>query len=163
MPTIDVAMESSVQAVKTVADNIYSKVDTEMASAVSNTATNNTASKTGVLSAKLAYVISLLENTTYGLSALKTASGSSVVKSVQRGVITISTGNYSNTATISSVNTSKAVVIYTGDTFGYYGSSAGAYAEHYYLELTNSTTITAECADKVDSNVKIPYQVVEYV
>lgn len=39
----------------------------------SYTVTNNTASKTGVLSAKLAYVISLLENTTYGLNALKTA------------------------------------------------------------------------------------------
>jgi len=39
----------------------------------SYTVTNNTASKTGVLSAKLAYIISLLENTTYGLNALKTA------------------------------------------------------------------------------------------
>lgn len=38
----------------------------------SYTVTNNTASKTGVLSAKLAYVISLLENTTYGLSAIET-------------------------------------------------------------------------------------------
>lgn len=35
------------------------------------TATNNKASKTGILSQKLAYVIGLLENTTYGLSALK--------------------------------------------------------------------------------------------
>lgn len=37
------------------------------------TATNNTASKTGILSQKIAYVISLLENTTYGLNALKTS------------------------------------------------------------------------------------------
>lgn len=37
----------------------------------SYTVTNNTASKTGVLSAKLAYVISLLENSSYGLSKLK--------------------------------------------------------------------------------------------
>jgi hypothetical protein len=43
----------------------------------SYTITNNTASKTGVLSAKLAYVINLLENTTYGLSAIKTAVSSS--------------------------------------------------------------------------------------
>jgi hypothetical protein len=42
---------------------------------VSNTTTNNTASKTGVLSAKLTYIISLLENTTYGLSAIKNALG----------------------------------------------------------------------------------------
>jgi hypothetical protein len=39
---------------------------------ITNTTTNNTASKTGILSAKLAYIISLLENTTYGLNALKT-------------------------------------------------------------------------------------------
>ena len=49
----------------------------------SYTITNNTASKTGVLSAKLAYVISLLENTTYGLSALQTAS-SGGLKSVTK-------------------------------------------------------------------------------
>ena len=45
----------------------------------SYTVTNNTASKTGVLSAKLAYIISLLENTTYGLSAIKNTSSSSVL------------------------------------------------------------------------------------
>lgn len=146
MATIDVAMESSVQAVKTVADNIYTKVDTEVASInttvnniyskvdteidtlttnvsavntnVSNvktvadniyakvdtelqtvddnvdaiktaTATNNTASKTGTLSQKESYAISLLENATYGLSALQTklSSGMSAVKSVQRGIV----------------------------------------------------------------------------
>ena len=106
-------VNNKIDTVDTVADNIYSKVDTEVAdikaktdtigatgdtggtstggtvmaklnklitdvsSAVSNTVTNNTASKTGVLSAKLAYVISLLENTTYGLNAIKTATSSS--------------------------------------------------------------------------------------
>lgn len=48
----------------------------------SYTITNNTASKTGVLSAKLAYVISLLENTTYGLSAIKTKLNGGVTASV---------------------------------------------------------------------------------
>ncbi len=41
--------------------------------AKNNTATNNTASKTGILSQKESYTISLLENTTYGLSAIKTS------------------------------------------------------------------------------------------
>lgn len=45
-------------------------------SAKTATATNNTASKTGTLSQKESYTHSLLENTTYGLSALKTAIGS---------------------------------------------------------------------------------------
>lgn len=76
MATIDVAMESSVQAVKTVADNIYSKVDTEMASAVSNTATNNTANKTGTLSQKLAYIAAELDNSTYGLNKILSAAQS---------------------------------------------------------------------------------------
>ncbi len=50
----------------------------------SYTATNNTASKTGVLSQKDSYMISLLENGTYGLNAIKTAASSSgVVKSIQ--------------------------------------------------------------------------------
>ena len=48
----------------------------------SYTITNNTASKTGVLSAKLAYVISLLENTTYGLNAIKTNLNNGVTASV---------------------------------------------------------------------------------
>ena len=130
---------------------------------VGNTVTNNTASKTGVLSAKLAYVISLLENTTYGLSALKTASGSSVVKSVQRGVITLTGDISSTTATISSVNTSKAVVLYTGDNIDYAGSSLPAYKDHYYLELTNSTTVTAKCGTYAGtSKIIIPYQVIEF-
>lgn len=39
----------------------------------SYTVTNNTASKTGGLSAKLSYLTSLLENSSYGLSAIKTS------------------------------------------------------------------------------------------
>jgi hypothetical protein len=94
--------------VDNVADNIYSKVDTEIAniltdigptsatggsatsgtvmaklnklisdvaSAIANTTTNNTGNKTGILSQKLSYLISLLENSTYGLNALTTAIG----------------------------------------------------------------------------------------
>ena len=107
------ALLTNMATVDTVADNIYTKVDTEVAAiktktdtigatgdtggsatagtvmgklngiftnaatAVSNTKANSTASKTGTLSQKDAYIISLLENTTYGLSALKTALGSS--------------------------------------------------------------------------------------
>ena len=41
---------------------------TNALAAVNNTKTNNTASKTGVLSAKSSYIISLLENSTYGLN-----------------------------------------------------------------------------------------------
>lgn len=46
---------------------------TSLGSIRSYTATNNTASKTGVLSAKLSYLASLLDNSAYGLSAIKTS------------------------------------------------------------------------------------------
>ena len=46
---------------------------TDAAAGKANTTTNNTASKTGILSQKASYLISLLENTTYGLNALKNA------------------------------------------------------------------------------------------
>ena len=48
-------------------------IKTDVSAVKSATAVNNTASKTGVLSAKSAYIISLLENSTYGLSAIKNA------------------------------------------------------------------------------------------
>lgn len=44
---------------------------TAAANAQNYTATNNTASKTGILSQKGSYIISLLENATYGLNAIK--------------------------------------------------------------------------------------------
>lgn len=145
----------------TAANNTASTTGTlsqKISSAIANTATNNTASKTGILSAKLAYVISLLENTTYGLSALKTASSSSVVKSVQRGVITLER-NVSNTATISPVATSKTVVLYTGDT----NNSSEEYAKNFRIQLvlTDSTTITASRGSN-SGTVTVPYQVIEF-
>ena len=121
----------------------------------SYTVTNNTASKTGVLSAKLAYVINLLENATYGLSAIKSNGGA--VKSVQRGTVNAATKNtgvdssvkmapatggpMAYTAyfdlTISAVNTSKAFVILDN----YIESNANALDNRYVPVLLNSTTI----------------------
>ena len=55
-------VDSKIDAIKTQTDNIYSKVDTEIADIVSKVATNNTANKTGVLSQKLSYLIAQNEN-----------------------------------------------------------------------------------------------------
>ena len=66
-------IENAISAVETKVDTIDGIVDTinsNVTSILNNTKTNNTASKTGVLSAKSAYVISLLENSTYGLNAI---------------------------------------------------------------------------------------------
>ena len=96
---IDVAKEASVQAVNTkvgTSSDTASSTPTTLFAGIkgliawftgvwtaaragyidtinTNTAINNTASKTGILSQKESYGIGLLENATYGLSALKTA------------------------------------------------------------------------------------------
>jgi hypothetical protein len=168
-----------IDTIKTNTDNIYAKVDTEVASAVSNTATNNTASKTGVLSAKLAYVISLLENTTYGLSAIKSNSGA--VKSVQRGTVSSSTSSKkyddnfkvwsSGTShyggiyidiTISSINMSKSFVLL--ETY-----AEGDKADNFIPVITSSTNLriyynsisgTPDNAIQMDRGVS--WQVIEF-
>ena len=121
----------------------------------SYTITNNTASKTGVLSAKLAYVISLLENTTYGLNAIKTAMGSgssSTIKSIQRGVA--DPANYKNsngyaltqwTININTVNPNKTIVILKDSYIAVKGGSS-SYGENgmhgAYLISLSATSFT---------------------
>ena len=82
MPNIDVAdkttldeTKAAVAEAKALLDSIYALVDTEIATLVTNTKANSTASTSGTLSQKLASIINSLANTTYGLSALKTAIG----------------------------------------------------------------------------------------
>lgn len=73
-------------------------IKTDVGAVKSATAVNNTASKTGVLSAKSAYIISLLENSTYGLSAIKNAitSNSGCLKSVTKTYTNVGSGNGSS-------------------------------------------------------------------
>ena len=52
--------------------NAINTVDNNVDSIKTYTTTNNTASKTGILSQKSTYIINMLENTTYGLNAIKT-------------------------------------------------------------------------------------------
>lgn len=95
-------------------------------------------------------------------SALQSG-GVSVVKSIQRGVITISDTNTKTAATISAVNTSKTFVIYTG--FNTRDGISETIQDKPYLELTNSTTVTAirrfVNTDQRCSTI-VPYQVIEY-
>ena len=88
--------------------------------------------------------------------------GVSVVKSIQRGIIKIDKVT-SASATIKSVNTNKAVVIYTGCNLMY---PPGAFEYTPYLTLTNSTTVTATRYDagaNYDWHTTIvPYQVIEF-
>ena len=86
--------------------------------------------------------------------------GVSVVKSIQRGIISMGQQTRVKTATINAVNTNKAFVIYTGVTITDSASNMWP-----YLELTNSTTVTAtRLANPVNdgSITTVPYQVIEY-
>ena len=94
-------------------------------------------------------------------SALQSG-GVSVIKSIQRGIIEINMVN-SASATIKSVNTNKAVVLYTGYNLTYKRDS---YEYEPYLTLTNSTTVTARRnlsgADYEYHTTIVPYQVIEF-
>lgn len=142
---IDTNVDNLTTAVQTV-DNIVDTINTNVNTAntnintvKTNTGVNNTASSTGSLSQKLSYLINKVE-------ALESSSSSSssVVKSVQRGVISFSRATA--TATINAVNVNKAIVVFGGSSYrGNYGGS-DPYDSGYWdarLTLTNSTTVTA--------------------
>lgn len=140
---IDINVDNLTTAVQTV-DNIVDTINTNVNTAntnintvKTNTGVNNTASSTGSLSQKLSYLINKVE-------ALESSSSSSssVVKSVQRGVISFS--STTATATINAVNVNKAIVVFGGSSWYAYGGTAGN--SGYWdarLTLTNSTTVTA--------------------
>lgn len=85
-----------------------------------------------------------------------------VIKSVQRGLITVADATQSNTDTITSVDTVKSCFFplgTTNDTTGTHGPSVlGS------LVLTNATTVTATRGTAAEDNgaLLIAYQVVEF-
>lgn len=82
------------------------------------------------------------------------------VNSVQHGTVTISSGNTSGTATISSVTTSLSAVMYLGATMS---TTTTSYAvAHARIDLTNATTITANRAGSSTAVLTVGYCVVEF-
>lgn len=83
-----------------------------------------------------------------------------VLKSVQRGTITLNNVT-SNTATISAVNLSTAMLSMQGFTYNTGGNNDSQYYPR--LDLTNATTITASCGTSPPSfNIIIGYQVADF-
>lgn len=104
-------------------------------------------------SAPCGFESSYMANT---IQSLLQSGGVSVVKSVQRGVITLN-NEYSSSAIINSVNTNKAIVIYGGNNVDA-STNNKCFA---YLALTDSTTVTA--TNTSGSGVaNVPYQVIEF-
>lgn len=85
----------------------------------------------------------------------------SLVRSVQRGTITIAGASTSNTATINAVNTDRAVLKFLGCTVGGVENPSFVFAR---VALTNATTVTATKgnSDPGADDVVVSYEVVEY-
>jgi hypothetical protein len=77
----------------------------------------------------------------------------------QYGSITITGGTTSNTATISSVDTSRSAVLYLGFTHSASSTEGTAYPA---LELTNATTVTGTINTAVAGNTTVNYVVFEF-
>ena len=83
----------------------------------------------------------------------------SLIKSIQRGTITLTDPATSNTATITAVNTGKSEVTFlgaSGDT-----SATQNSMQQVDLTLTDSTTVTATRSTGV-GNVTVSYEVIEW-
>ena len=82
-----------------------------------------------------------------------------VVRSIQRGTITMGGTQTSNTATITAVNTAKSFIPWSG----HLGSAGSASMASMWgrLALTNSTTVTLS-RDTGTSGLTASYQVVEF-
>lgn len=82
------------------------------------------------------------------------------IKSIQRGTITVSAAT-SNTATITSVDTTKTLISKLGSTTTVSVASYEPGRSECRVELTNATTVTAYKNTSTDS-ITVGYQVVEY-
>lgn len=88
-------------------------------------------------------------------------------QAVQRGVVSINPGGTSATsatATITSVTTTKAILVYCGYNSNEAGGWNGAAQSRWWpwLELTNATTVTGNIkSNAVNQQIDLPYQVVE--
>lgn len=95
------------------------------------------------------------------IAAVKTAASGSVVKSVQRGWITLATADEAKAATISAVDMSKA----EARLLGVYQSDPNATNAWAALELSSPTTVRARrqtSGGVVGHTVTVSFEVTEY-
>jgi hypothetical protein len=103
------------------------------------------------------------------MSTLSQFVGGSPIKSIQRGVISTGTNDSSATATISSVDTTKAIVNYLGSRLPINNTSAVVVNDFgntlAHVALTNATTITITRGRAPGGGwgaINISYEVIEY-
>lgn len=87
-------------------------------------------------------------------------SGGTTIKSIQRGTITLTSGNTSATATVTAVDTTKAEL----QMLGANGSSNSSLNDEQIcrIALTNSTTITATSHAAASNDVRVAWELTEW-
>jgi len=80
------------------------------------------------------------------------------IKSIQTGSFTVGSTLSTNTATISSVSTTKSVVLWNGQSTN---SNLDSASIQMRVELTNATTVTATRGG-TSGNTTVSYTVVEF-
>ena len=116
--SLDALLTSAITSAR---DNINTNVNTTKTYAQNSqnyTTTNNTGSKTGILSQKLTYLISLLENGTYGLSAIKNQTNK-LNKTAKSQIIKVGTGGTQTVNLPANSSLIGIVVSYEYDTSDY--------------------------------------------
>lgn len=172
------ARASAIDTIHTNAANASGRAENARVAAVNaqnNTATNNTANKTGILSQKLSYIFSLLEHGTYGLSAMKntintidTNTARGMVKQIQRGVAFIDPisvedcflhVNFSKTANMEKVFVSIGMPSERNTQWGLPNVKQGTAAT---AVLVDEWTIRIATTYNDGVPLYVPWQVVEY-
>lgn len=95
-------------------------------------------------------------------SAIDAAPAStSVIKSIQSGTVTIGASSASGTATITSVTTANAILLWNGETTSNASTSlySGVSAT---IALTNATTVTATRGNLIADTVTVSFTVIEF-
>ncbi|MCI1958823.1 MAG: hypothetical protein LKJ25_04270 [Clostridia bacterium] len=90
------------------------------------------------------------------VQSLLTGGEISVIKSIQRGTVNLEDEQYSATATISAVDTSKAVIHFLGGVYG-----ADTLQSFGRIELTNSTTVSVYRYER-NYTAAVGFEVIEY-
>ncbi len=121
----------------------------------------DTASSTGSTHAKLNH----LNEDTDAILAKDIVNHGSAIKSIQRGTISLSTSQLSNTASISSVTTSKSELRNLGVSCAptWENVQSGAHgAGNVRITLTSGTTITATRDVHGSTAATVSYEVIEH-
>lgn len=126
------------KSLDTIISNAQVVLSTSIKAIDDNTLINNTANKTGILSQKNSYIISMLENSGYGLNALKNILGDGVKPSLTGTGTTV----FSSTNKVSSSANYKCIAKFIAPVSGIYNVALTAEAQTnvYNIDIKKVTS-----------------------